>query len=89
MLGERDLGLDALSGRLDWFETNDRTLQDVDDNNETGWAVTGAWRHRLAPHADLLFEAMHVSSKRPARVLAGEGAKQSQTVLQSALRLSF
>lgn len=89
VLGERDLGLDALSGRLDWFETNDRTLQDVDDNNETGWAVTGAWRHRLAPHADLLFEAMHVSSKRPARVLAGEGAKQSQTVLQSALRLSF
>lgn len=89
VLAARQIGQDALSGRMDWFETRDRTFVAQDDNNETGWALTGAWRHKLAPHADLVFEAMRVSSKRPARALAAEPAKQDQTVLQSALRLSF
>jgi len=41
------------------------------------------------PHADLIFEALYVSSDRTARALAGEAAQQDQAVLQSALRLSF
>ncbi|MEO8114416.1 MAG: hypothetical protein ABI655_08550 [Phenylobacterium sp.] len=89
VLASRQIGDDALSGRMDWFATKDRTFVVEDDNNETGWALTGAWRHRLAPHADLLFEAMRVSSKRPSRALVHEPAKQDQTVLQTALRLSF
>jgi hypothetical protein len=56
---------------------------------EHGWAVTAAWRHRLAPHADLIFEAQHVDSTRAARALAGDKPRQNQTVLQTALRLSF
>ena len=83
------VGEDAVSGRLDAFETKDRSFQALDDNNENGWAATASWRHRLAPHADIIFEAQHISSKRPARALAGEAARQDQTVLQSALRLSF
>jgi hypothetical protein len=89
VLARRQIGEDAISGRLDWFETNDRTLQDLDDNDETGWALTAAWRKRLAPHADLLFEAQHVASRRPARALAAEPALRTQTSLQTALRLSF
>jgi hypothetical protein len=89
VLAARKLGEDAVSGRLDWFETNDRTLQAIDDNDETGWAATLAWRHRLAGHADLLIEAQHVQSDRPSRMLGGLAPRQNQTLLQSALRLSF
>ena len=85
----RTIGDDAVTGRLDWFDVNDRTLKTLDNNDETGWAATAAWRHRLAAHADLILEAQHIRSDRPARAYAGEPAKQDQTVLQSALRLSF
>lgn len=85
----RAYGEDALTGRLDWFETNDRTLQALDNNDETGWAATAAWRHRLARHADLILEALHVDSDRPSRAYGGTAPQQDQTVLQSALRLSF
>jgi hypothetical protein len=89
LLASRSFGEHALSGRVDWFETNDRTFQALDDNDETGWALTGAWRQHLAPFADLIVEAQHVRSNRPARALAGDAARQSQTVVQTALRLSF
>jgi hypothetical protein len=89
VLATHKLGDDAVSGRIDWFRTTDRSFQAIDDNAEDGWALTAAWRHRLAPHADILFEAQHVNSKRPARLLAGDAPKQDQTVLQTALRLSF
>ena len=65
------------------------TARLIDDNQENGWAATAAWRHRLAPHADLILEAQHVDSKRAARRLIGEDSKQPQSVLQSAIRLSF
>jgi hypothetical protein len=85
----RTFGDDAVTGRLDGFETKDRTLKALDDNNETGWAATAAWRHHLAPHADLILEGLRVSSDRPGRVYGGQTPRQDQTVLQSALRLSF
>lgn len=89
LLAQRRVGDDMVSGRIDAFRTRDHTFQAIDDNNETGWAVTASWRHRLAPHLDLLLEAQHVDSKRPARLLAHEAARQDQDVLQSALRFSF
>ena len=89
VLARREAGREAFTGRLDWFDTTDHTFKTLDDNDEDGWAVTGAWRHRLAPHADLLLEAQHISSQRPARTLVGAAPRQGQTVLQSALRLTF
>jgi hypothetical protein len=89
LLAAKRLGEDTVSGRIDAFRTRDRTFRRVDDNQENGWAATASWRHRLAPHADLIVEAQHVGSKRAARRLAGEDPKQDQTVLQTALRLSF
>jgi hypothetical protein len=85
----RAYGDDALTGRLDWFDTRDRTLKTLDNTDETGWAATAAWRHRLAPHADLIFEAMRLNSDRPSRAYGHVAPSQNQTVLQSALRLSF
>jgi len=89
LLAVRSYGEHALSGRVDWFETNDRTFRDVDNNDEEGWALTGAWRQRLTSWADVVTEVQRVSSKRPSRALAREAAKQDQTVVQTALRLSF
>jgi hypothetical protein len=89
VLARRRIGEDTLSARIDAFATRDRTLRDLDDNTERGWAATAAWRHRLTPNADVIMEALHVDSRRPARVLAGEAPDQAQTTLQAALRLHF
>ena len=74
---------DVVRSARDWLVLGDQGRW------KDGWAATASWRHRLVPHADLILEAQHVASKRPARALAGEAARQTQTVLQSALRLSF
>ena len=84
----RRFGDDALTARADVFATRDRTLKSLDNNEEQGWALTADWRHRLAEHAELLVEAMHVRSDRPGRAYAGEADEQDQTVLQTALRLT-
>jgi hypothetical protein len=89
VLATHRIGDDALSGRVDWFSTSDRTFQAIDDNEEHGWALTASWRHRLSPHANVILEAQHVESRRAARSLAGDAARQNQTQLQSALRLNF
>jgi hypothetical protein len=89
VLVSQRLGDDTLSGRIEAFRTKDRTFVAIDNNNERGWALTGAWRHHLATHADLFIEAQHISSERPSRTLAGEGAQADETLLNSALRLSF
>ena len=86
---QREIGDDTLSARLDWFEVDHRTVRPSDDADEDGWAATVAWRHRLADHLDLIVEAQHVESERPARFLAGDAADQGQTGLSAALRISF
>lgn len=89
LLAARSYGEHTATARVDWFEANDRTLLVQDNNDETGWALTGAWRHRVAPHADVILEALHIDSERPSRALAGDRARQRETVVQTALRLSF
>ena len=89
VLAAHKIGDDTVSGRLETFRTHDRTFQAIDNNNEHGWALTAAWRHRLARHADVLLEAEHMASDRPSRIYAGDAAHQDETLLRSALRLSF
>jgi hypothetical protein len=89
VLARRRLGGDAVSGRLDWFETTDRTLQAIDDNTEDGWAATAAWRHHLADHLDLVLEGQHIRSTRAYRRYGGERPSQNETLLQTAIRLNF
>jgi hypothetical protein len=79
----------ALSVRLDAFDTTDHTWTVADNNDEDGWAATVGLRRPLATWADLFVEAQRVESRRPSRALAGEAAKQGQTVLQTAVRLHF
>jgi len=89
VLVRRQFGADALSGRLDAFRTTDRTLQAIDDNREHGWAATAAWRHHLADHLDLIVEGQQIHSKRYYRVYSGETPTKDETLLQTALRISF
>lgn len=85
----RTFGASALTGRIDWFRTRDRTLQTIDNNDENGWAATLAWRRELTPHAKLFVEALHVSSDRPSRLYDAIEPRQGQTLVQSSLKLSF
>ena len=81
---------DALSARLDLFQTHNRADPLYGPTQERGWAVTADYKRPLSPNAALLVEAIYVSSDRPARQeILGEPPRQDQTVLQSALRLSF
>ena len=89
VLARRQVGGDAISGRLDWFRTTDRTLQAIDDNREHGWAATAAWRHRLADHLDVIVEGQHIRSKREYRLYGSVAPTQDETLLQTALRVSF
>jgi hypothetical protein len=89
VLASRRMGRSTLTGRLDWFATEDRTLQLIDNNDEDGWAATAAYRYALRDGIDLRLEALQVWSDRPSRRYGLTASKQQQTTLQSSLRLSF
>jgi hypothetical protein len=49
-----------------------------------------AYKHPVAPFADLIVELLHVDSARPARLAnAGIAADQAQTMIQTALQIGF
>ena len=89
LMAIHDIGDGAVSARVDAFGATDHGDRSRDDNTESGWAATVGWRRRLTDWADLLVEAQHLESDRPARRLAGEGPEQVQNLLQSAVRLHF
>ena len=94
LLATRTYGRSAFTARIEFFETRDRNfrpaLDGADQNwGETGWALTGAYRLALNAHASLFVEALHIESDRPSRGQAGLAAWQSQTQVQTSLRLSF
>ena len=89
LLATRLVGKSAFTGRLDLFDTHDNSGLALGDTNERGWALTGAWRYPLNQFLDVRLEALHIFSDRPGRLLADEAPDQSQTILQSSLRLSF
>jgi len=85
----RDLGPGSLTGRVDQFSTTDRTNKAVDDNAEHGWAALVAYRWDVRPDVHLVFEGLRIDSDRPERVRLGEAPRQTQTVVQTALRYLF
>jgi hypothetical protein len=89
LLATRDVGKSAFTGRVDLFDTHDRSSLTLGDTNEHGWALTAAWRYPLSRTLDVRLEAMHIESDRPSRALAGDAPDQPQTVLQSSLRLTL
>lgn len=84
-----DIGKGWASGRVEWFETTDLSTTVVDNNDEEGWAMTGAYTLPLSPQTSLVFEALRVDSERLSRALASVAPKQAQTILQLAARTRF
>jgi hypothetical protein len=89
VLASRKVGKDLLTGRVDWFEVRDATFKTLDNNDERGWALTGDWRHPFGEHLAVLVEVLHVESNRPSRAYVGDQPQQSQTMVQTALKVAF
>jgi len=85
------IGAGALSGRAELFDTNERGRRmNPAEDDETGWAATIAGRWPVWEMLTLFVEALHVESSRGARTTRlGEPRKESQTVLQAALRFRW
>jgi hypothetical protein len=81
----------AVSGRLELFETRERGSRMVAaEENEDGWAATLAGRIPVDDLFTLFVEALHLESERGARtVRLGIPAKETQNVVQAALRFSW
>ena len=89
LLASRKVGKDLVTARADWFDVRDATFVALDDNNERGWALTADWRHPFGEHLAMLVEVAHVDSDRPSRAYVGDGPRQAQTMLQTALKVAF
>lgn len=89
LLLQRSFGDNALTTRVDYFETTDNTWKAIDNNAEHGMALMTAWRQTLNPHLQWLVEAQQVWSTRSDRTRFRIPATQDQTVLSSSLRISF
>lgn len=84
-----EAGPHTYSGRIDLFETIDRSFTALDNNDEDGWAATAAYRFALTPRVSLGLEGVHVESERPSRADVGLPIDEEQTTLQSALQVEF
>ncbi|MDC7683598.1 hypothetical protein PQU92_09940 [Asticcacaulis sp. BYS171W] len=78
-----------LSLRGETFETEDYSAPSLDNNNETGHAVTLAWMRPVNAHLDLNTEVLHIDSDRPARAYQGLPPQQDQTQVQVMLKVKF
>jgi hypothetical protein len=84
------IGQGAVSGRFEMFDTKERGSRMTHaDENETGWAATAAVRWPLWDHFNVFLEGLHIKSERGTRARLGLPAKESQNVLQAALRFRW
>jgi hypothetical protein len=77
----------SISGRVELFDTRNRGSDVVSDDDETGWAATAAARWPLRRYAVLFAEAVHIDSRREARLRDGVDPRQHENILRLTLRL--
>jgi hypothetical protein len=91
LLGTRRLSMGStngsISGRIEAFNTRNHGSIVLSDDNETGWAATAATRWPLFRYATLLAEAVHIDSRRDARLREDIDPRQHQNILRLSLRL--
>ena len=78
-----------LTGRVETFAVKDNSMRAVDDNSDRGSSATVAWIKPVNAHLDLTVEALTVKSNHPARETHMEDPRQTQTLVQVALKLHF
>ena len=77
----------TLSGRIEAFDTRNKGSEVHAEDDDTGWAATGAARWPLVRHATLMAEAVHIDSRRDARLRDGIAPRQHENILRLTLRL--
>ncbi|MDB5722455.1 MAG: hypothetical protein JWP15_3073 [Alphaproteobacteria bacterium] len=82
-------GPTTFSTRFDLFGTDESGSEMEGESGESGWAATGAGSWQMFDHARLLVELLHVDSRREGRLRDALDPRQSQTIVQTALRLSL
>jgi hypothetical protein len=87
LLATRQIGKSSVSARIEAFGTRDHGSFMGRSENEDGWAVTAAARHPITSYATMLFEIVHIESRRAAREREGLSPRQDQNLAQLALRL--
>lgn len=83
----RAVGSGSASGRIEAFETRGGGSVAATADEEKGWAATIAARRPFGEHISLLAELLHVESTRDARLRDGIDPRQTQTLVQIALRV--
>jgi len=78
-----------VSGRFDWFSTDDNSFESIDNNNETGTAFTAAVSIDVFKKDKILIEYLRIDSERPSRETIGFLADQSNDILQVSFRKRF
>jgi len=89
VLGAYDFGWGEIAGRFDSFDVDDQSFVAIDNQNETGTALTLALGRQLAPYLLGRLELMQIDSDRPARARAGWPVNDQQTVVQASLKVDF
>jgi hypothetical protein len=78
-----------VSARVEYFETTDRDVTEIDNNAEHGMALTAAYIFRPAERHRLTIELMRVVSSRPERAHLNLGIKARETQAQASYRIFF
>lgn len=89
VLATHRFGSQRVSGRFDWFQTEDFAFIQRDNNNEAGIALTGAYSVELGSQDTLIAEYVYIDSKRTARRDIGFDPEQTQSIFQIAYRRRF
>ena len=88
LLATRTIGSGAVSARVEAFGTRSHGSELGTDDSEDGWAATVAAHRPIGSHAALYVEALHIDSRRAARLTElNLDPRQHQTVVRVALRL--
>lgn len=83
------LRVGSLTGRIDAFAVDDQSFLDLEDNQEKGVALTGAWTRPLSGSTEFISEVVAVWSDRAARARIGERADQIDVQTKIAIRTRF
>jgi hypothetical protein len=87
LLATRQIGRGSISARIEAFGTQDHGSRLGPGDHEDGWAFTAAVRRPLTSYATMVFEVVHIDSRRGSRQRDDLAPQQSQTLVQLALRL--
>ena len=78
-----------LSVRYDRFWVDDQDSTFDDNNYESGWAWTTAYRYQISVHQQLIGEALYIRSRRPVREQIGFAQNADELLLQINYRILF